>query len=329
MARSREPHIVIDPEFEALIPPLTGEEYNQLKENIYNNGGLRDPIVLWCDPSQWLNDKPGEKNVDGNDYDYLIIDGHNRWRILDELHIEHPGEYFKWNWISEPFENRKEAMAWMIRNQLGRRNLTAFTRTELSLKLKPLLAEEAKKRQGERNDLKDIPQKSAGSEVRDEIAKAANVSHDTVSKVERIIEKAPEEVKEQLRRGEVSINKAYNGIKEKKLVFTNEYQQPKTYSWTNPQSKADTNETDPSTLKREKLIQQLNTFQPPISFNSLLKELELCTKLVNNSIRINIEYSPQHYKTEKQKEILINKLKDTAETINNTISAIIEEITDK
>ena len=106
-------------------------------------------------------------------------------------------------------------MLWIIRNQLGRRNLTAFTRTELSLKLKPLLAEEAKKRQGERNDLKEenVVQNSAPSKVRDEIAKSANVSHDTVSKVERIIEKAPEEVKDQLRRGEVSINKAYNEIR--------------------------------------------------------------------------------------------------------------------
>lgn len=332
MARSREPHIVIDPEFEALIPPLTGEEYNQLKENIYNNGGLRDPIVLWCDPSQWLNAGPKEREANGCEYDYLVIDGHNRWKILDELHKEHPGEYFKWNWITEPFENRTEAMAWMIRNQLGRRNLPNYERARLALRLKEAIAAEAKaKQESTLRQNSTVNQKSdERSEVNTnkELAKVAGVSHDTIHKVDVIEQKAPEEVKEQLRRGEVSINKAYNEIKEKKLVFTNEPQQPKTYSWTNPQSKADTNEIDHSTLEREKLIQQLNTFQTPISFNSLLKEVELCTKLVNNSIRINVEYSPQHYKTEKQKEILIKKLKDTAETINNTISAIIEKISD-
>ncbi len=36
--------------------------------------------------------------------------------------------------------------------------------------------------------MKDIPQKSAGSEVRDELAKAAGVSHDTIAKVEKIEE---------------------------------------------------------------------------------------------------------------------------------------------
>lgn len=179
--------IKIDPVFESLIPPLSTEEFEQLKENILEAGECHDPILVW---------------------NSIIVDGHNRWKIIQE----NPDITYQ---VREMiFLSRNDAMAWMIRNQLGRRNLTAFTRTELSLKLKPLLVEEAKKRQGERNDLKDIPQKSAGSEVRDEIAKAANVSHDTVSKVERIIEKAPEEVKDRLRRGEVSINRAYKEIKE-------------------------------------------------------------------------------------------------------------------
>lgn len=43
-----------------------------------------------------------------------------------------------------------------------------------------------------------------------ELAKVAGVSHDTIHKVEVIEEKAAPEVKEQLRKGEVSINKAYN-----------------------------------------------------------------------------------------------------------------------
>lgn len=212
MAKSREPHVIIDPEFEKLIPPLTEDEYNQLKENIYDNCGLRDSIVLWCDPSQYENEEV--RKADGLDYDHIIIDGHNRWRILGELRKEHPREHFHWDWTYANFDNREEAMAWMIRNQLGRRNLTAFARTELSLKLKPLLAEEAKKKQSEAGGA--LPQKSAKPpvEVREEIAKAANVSHDTVSKVEKILDKAPEEVKEQLRRGDVSINKAYNEIRE-------------------------------------------------------------------------------------------------------------------
>ena len=46
--------------------------------------------------------------------------------------------------------------------------------------------------------------------TRNELAKVAGVSHDTIAKVEKIERKAPEAVKKQLRTGEISINKAYN-----------------------------------------------------------------------------------------------------------------------
>ena len=80
----------------------------------------------------------------------------------------------------------------MIRNQLGRRNLPNYERARLALQLKPLLAEEAKKRQGERNDLKDISQNSVKSpvDVQKELAKIAGVSHDTIHKVDVIEQKA-------------------------------------------------------------------------------------------------------------------------------------------
>lgn len=56
-------------------------------------------------------------------------------------------------------------------------------------------------------------QKSANPlNTRDELAKAAGVSHDTIHKVEAILADAPEEVKEQVRHGEKSINKAYQEV---------------------------------------------------------------------------------------------------------------------
>lgn len=180
--------IKVDPELESLIPPLSSEEFEQLKANILESGECHDPLLIW---------------------NGTIIDGHNRWRIIQE------NPQIAYQVKEMDFSSRSDAMAWMIRNQLGRRNLTKFARTELSLKLKPLLVEEAEKRM--KAGKADPTQNSAGGktgEVRDEIAKAANVSHDTVSKVERLIEKAPEEVKEQLRKGEVSIHKAYNKIRE-------------------------------------------------------------------------------------------------------------------
>jgi 16S rRNA G966 N2-methylase RsmD len=59
-------------------------------------------------------------------------------------------------------------------------------------------------------------QNSAKSiDTRAELAKAANVSHDTIHKVKVITEKAPERVKEKLRKGEVSINAAYKDVEKK------------------------------------------------------------------------------------------------------------------
>lgn len=80
----------------------------------------------------------------------------------------------------------EEVIEWIIKNQFGRRNLTPFQRSELALRLKPIIQAKAKERQGKRNDL-NITQKSAESkkkrnESRDELAQIAGVSHDTIEK---------------------------------------------------------------------------------------------------------------------------------------------------
>ena len=56
-------------------------------------------------------------------------------------------------------------------------------------------------------------QKSAKPDTRKELSKVAAVSHDTIAKVKKIQEKAPEEIKAKLSTGEVSINAAYKEIK--------------------------------------------------------------------------------------------------------------------
>ena len=80
-----------------------------------------------------------------------------------------------------------------------------------------MIAEKAKEKQAEYHGNQyesGLSQKSAEVqkpiETREELAKVAGVSHDTIAKVEKIERKAPEAVKKQLRTGEISINKAYN-----------------------------------------------------------------------------------------------------------------------
>ena len=87
----------IDAEFSALIPPLTDDERKQLEANLLADG-CRDPLVVW--------DEKG-----------ILLDGHNRYRVCQERDIT-----FNVRKISLP--NRDAARIWIIRNQLGRRNLS-------------------------------------------------------------------------------------------------------------------------------------------------------------------------------------------------------------
>ena len=173
----------IDEEFATLIPPLTDEEYKGLEESILNEG-CRDAIVCWND---------------------TLIDGHNRYKICNEHNIP-------FNVVQKDFNNRDEVLLWIIDNQLSRRNLSAYERTRIALAKEPIIASMAKENQGTRND---ICQKSDRSSIntKKEIAQLAGVSHDTVAKVKKIEAEAPEELKQAVRKGDMSINQAYNEIK--------------------------------------------------------------------------------------------------------------------
>lgn len=171
----------INEAFKSLIPPLSPDEYRQLEENILSDG-IRDPLVLWGD---------------------TLIDGHNRYEIARKHGLT-------FQTVKREFDSEGAAQRWVILNQFGRRNLSAYDRSVLALKLKPIIAAEAKERQGMRVDLLNIPQKSAGSETRDELAKVAGVSHDTIAKVEKLESEAMPEVKAALATGDLSINAAYD-----------------------------------------------------------------------------------------------------------------------
>jgi 16S rRNA G966 N2-methylase RsmD len=199
--------IQIDAEFAALIPPLSAEERQQLEENIAEHGGARDPLVVWA--------KSGT---------LTLLDGHNRYEICTRLELPFDIEEMR-------FDDRSHAEEWIIRNQFGRRNLSAYVRTQLALRLEETIAARNKdrKRGGQGGVL--LPQKSAEakSETRVEVAKAANVSHDTVAKVKKIdaAEKAGKvdaETVAKLRTGEVSINRVVRDLKEQETAAKREEQ---------------------------------------------------------------------------------------------------------
>jgi 16S rRNA G966 N2-methylase RsmD len=95
----------------------------------------------------------------------------------------------------------------------------------LALQLESVFREKAKENQrgGQGGVLLPLKSAEANIETRKELAKIANVGHDTIAKVKKIEEVATPEVKAKLSSGEVSINQAYQEIKkEEKKAEINE-----------------------------------------------------------------------------------------------------------
>lgn len=96
--------LTIDPEFEAKCPPLTEDELAQLEENILEEGLVLMPLIVWNN---------------------TIVYGHNRYKIAQK----HPSIEFRIH--EKQFNNRYEAISWICKNQLGRRNLTPMQKKYL------------------------------------------------------------------------------------------------------------------------------------------------------------------------------------------------------
>ena len=126
---------------------------------------------------------------------------------------------------SKEFESENDVREWMINNQFGRRNLSNYQRSVLALLLEDVFKERAKQQQIRKPEsVIQISEEQKPIVAIKEVAKVANVSHDTIAKVKVIEAKATPEVKAQLSTGEVSINQAYQEIKkeEKNQIKLNE-----------------------------------------------------------------------------------------------------------
>ena len=171
--------ITINQSFKDLIPPLSDDEFEQLKANILSEG-CREPLLVW---------------------DGVLIDGHNRYQICTDNQIEYETSEIE-------LDSYTDALIWIVHNQFGRRNLSGFARAELALKLKDFIAEKAKgknylggKEKASQNSVEPI-------DTQKELAKQAGVSHDTIHKVEKVTNQGSDELRQAAREGKVSTNTA-------------------------------------------------------------------------------------------------------------------------
>ncbi|MBA4166536.1 MAG: hypothetical protein H0X41_03155 [Chitinophagaceae bacterium] len=188
------PQLIIDAEFKGLIADLTADEMAQLEANIKKEG-CRDSLVVWVD-----------RDIT------TLIDGHNRYDICKRNKID-------FEVTPLHFEDRNDAIEWIITNQLGRRNINNYQRGVLALRKEEVIKSRAKANQKSAavstNEKRSgtLPPNSAEAlkpiETRVEIAKIAGIGHDTIDKVKKIESMATPEMKEQLRKGDMTVHKAY------------------------------------------------------------------------------------------------------------------------
>lgn len=189
--------IKIDKEFSALIPPLTPEELHGLETSLMLEG-CRDALVVWKETG-------------------ILLDGHNRLRICEAR-----GILFETREISLP--DRDAAKLWIIQNQLARRNLTPGARIELVMGLEAIIAKQAKGNQikrkgGQAGATCQNSDNLDPIDTKKEMAKLAGTSHDTYAKGKIVFERGDEETKAALRKGDVTVNRAYQNIAKKQKAI--------------------------------------------------------------------------------------------------------------
>ena len=197
--------IVVLPELQAYIDPLTPDEYEALERSILDEG-CRDALVLW-----------------GN----ILVDGHNRYGICQKH-----GLPFK-TIQNERFQNMEDIHLWMIDQHLGRRSVSDFQRGVLALRKREIIAERraqaaaavqaAKAEAGEtaeapwEGDTDPVVAKALAHvpkvpdevlDTREALARAARLSAGQVKMIETIQQKAAPEVVAAVKAGELSLNAA-------------------------------------------------------------------------------------------------------------------------
>jgi len=191
--------ITIKQQYANLVPDLSAQEYESLKQSIRDNGYWSScPIII---------------NVDG-----IILDGHHRHRICQELGIEPVT-------TSMSFNDKLEERLFVIECNLRRRQLTDAQKVELAHILKPIYEERARQNKSLAGKLygKGIDSTVSNDtelssllpvkRVNEAVAKEVGISASTYHRGETILEQSPQLWNDKVKTGKMSINKAYKRLR--------------------------------------------------------------------------------------------------------------------
>ncbi|MES2899223.1 MAG: hypothetical protein V4723_05800 [Pseudomonadota bacterium] len=179
-------NITLNEELRSFIDPLAPIEYEALERSLLAEG-CRDALVLW-----------GE----------VLIDGHNRYAICQKHNI--PFRTVQ----NTKFSTLDDVMLWVIDNHLARRSVSDYQRGVLALRKKDIVASRVAQRASEPEQNPQAESSPAPASppwnTREDVAKAARVSSNTIGQIERIQKAATPQLLEAVRAGTISINAAAN-----------------------------------------------------------------------------------------------------------------------
>lgn len=201
--------LTINEEYQNLYPPLTKEEYNDLKESIKNNGQW-EPII-----------------VSARTGPLVIIEGYHRYKVCLEQGIDP-------KYRIEFFKDESEEINCILECNDKRRHLDSWQRAKVHLRGKEFLKRVAEKnklanlKQNQNQNQNQVPsdnyltvddndgngnsyqtKKSLGR-VNKEIGKAAGLSHETIRKVDILQKHAPQPILDDLDNKKLTINQGWN-----------------------------------------------------------------------------------------------------------------------
>jgi ADP-ribose pyrophosphatase YjhB (NUDIX family) len=177
--------LVVKPELQAYIAPLTADEHEALERSLLAEG-CRDALVLWGD---------------------VLVDGHNRYGICRKHGLP-------FQTVQNPrFKSLEDVQLWMIDQHLGRRSLSDFQRGELALRKRAIVAERrARAEDPSAADSTAAPLRTPSDDealaTREALAKAAKLSNSQVVMIEKIQKQAVPEVVAAVKAGALSISAA-------------------------------------------------------------------------------------------------------------------------
>lgn len=306
MSEKKVYDLKINPKFEKVAPPLATTEDQILTDDLRENG-CQFPIIVW---------------------NGTIVDGHNRYRICHKYGIPFAIEEME-------FANERKAIVWIIKNQLGRRNMKLFQRCEMVIPYEEDIKEELEEQRKDkisayRSGDETVAPGTTVLKSRDILAKMAGVSTSTFRRVKTIVRLADEETKQKLRDEEIGIKPVYNQLIEKENK--NSHQREENIHQVVGTETRPPAEEEPA-IKIDEPLDFVTPIQrepeeqfTPENFDDVKAQVQVCIRDFMMNFGETMKWIGKQHVTKKNEAAVTSLLKEGYKTAVDTVKERFEEL---